>query len=733
MLTKLYPANPAAATQSQSAQPRALKCSLLTFTCWFHAVSLGQSSAVDSELSIHLPALTLESSFYSADLEYQGSNWLLVIGQDLESTESSAISARLEDLTLTVECVVYQGNSYTATFEQSASDDKGRYFELFSATDNPNCATDLEIDLTLLPTPVSPYVLEDTSALLADVSSRLQGLEIDEFFEEAFTIIRSRDTDQRIADGVLDQYDVSTAQLTNESDEYYFQTVEIQSLVRDALQSYDRDSLSDQNQLSYDIYLDHLNKELEWAEYRNFQYPATYGFFGLPGSAEQFFTRIFTFSDAREAQLYIALLNQLDRRFDQIGDLLTARQNVGIIEPSVTLSYSQSLVAAMGNSAASATTYYEAFDEQLEALDNVSTTEKTILRDQLVQVIEAKVLPAYQQLAIQMQNLLPLAPANIGFGQFPGGDKFYEFVVRFYTSSDMTPNDVYLMGLQELSRIHDELDARFTELGYPSWESLAQKWARVDQDGGTILAENALSFHQQIIDETYDKLDEYFSLLPEQRVAVAGDMFGGFYITGTEDGSRPGTFYADDDSDQAYTTLPSLTYHESVPGHHLQIALALELDLPEFRRKQRLTSYTEGWALYAERLASDLGWYENDIYGDLGRLQFEALRAARLVIDPGIHALGWTYGQADTSHINNVGYPGSIARYSVWPGQATAYTTGMVKFLELRERAESELGELYDIRDFHAVVTGNGSMPLNILEQVVDRYIANKTSTSANQ
>jgi len=170
--------------------------------------------------------------------------------------------------------------------------------------------------------------------------------------------------------------------------------------------------------------------------------------------------------------------------------------------------------------------------------------------------------------------------------------------------------------------------------------------------------------------------------------------------------------------------MPTLAYHEAVPGHHLQIALAQEMDLPLFRQKINFTSFVEGWGLYAERLASDLNWYENDIYGDLGRLQFEAMRAARLVIDTGIHNKGWTYNQADNFHIQNVGYQGSIARYSVWPGQATAYMTGMLKILELRQSAQEQLGELYDIREFHNIVVGTGSMPLGLLEIKVNQYIA---------
>ena len=170
--------------------------------------------------------------------------------------------------------------------------------------------------------------------------------------------------------------------------------------------------------------------------------------------------------------------------------------------------------------------------------------------------------------------------------------------------------------------------------------------------------------------------------------------------------------------------MPTLAYHEAVPGHHLQIALANELDLPLFRKKGNFTSFIEGWGLYAERLAKDANWYENDAIGDLGRLQFEAMRAARLVVDTGIHSKGWSYNQADQFHIDNVGFAGAIARYSVWPGQATAYMTGMLKILELRQKAQDELGDAYDIREFHDAVIGNGSMPLNVLTKVVENYIA---------
>ncbi|MCW9015381.1 MAG: DUF885 domain-containing protein, partial [Kangiellaceae bacterium] len=338
-------------------------------------------------------------------------------------------------------------------------------------------------------------------------------------------------------------------------------------------------------------------------------------------------------------------------------------------------------------------------------------------------IVEQRVIPAYQALAQQMANLTTVAPSNIGFGQFTGGDEYYQYALSFFTSSNATPDEIHQQGIDELARIHAEMNVLFDQLGYPANESISQKLARAASDGGTIAGSQAVSFFEALIEEAYTKLPEAFSTLPQQEVIVVGGSTGGYYIAGSEDGTRPGAFYANTSSNLSYFTMPTLAYHEAVPGHHLQIALAQELDMPRFRKEMRFTSFIEGWGLYAERLASDLDWYQNDIYGDIGRLQFEAMRANRLVVDTGIHSKGWTYQQAEAFSQANIGNPDSIARYSVWPGQATAYMTGMLKILELRQRAETELGASYDIKDFHDVVIGNGSMPLNILEQAIDEYI----------
>ncbi|MEJ2604990.1 MAG: DUF885 domain-containing protein, partial [Gammaproteobacteria bacterium] len=210
---------------------------------------------------------------------------------------------------------------------------------------------------------------------------------------------------------------------------------------------------------------------------------------------------------------------------------------------------------------------------------------------------------------------------------------------------------------------------------------------------------------------------------------VLPDPSGGFYIGPSFDGSRPGAFYAGTRSGQPWYMMPSLAYHEAVPGHHTQIAIAMEQDVPAFRKIAGFTGYVEGWALYAERLALELGWYDEDPLADLGRLQYEALRAARLVIDTGIHHLGWSFDRAVRFNEENVGWSegasrAAVSRYAVVPGQATAYMAGFLTILSERERARDELGTDFDLVAFHHALLSNGAVPLSLLDEVVDGYIA---------
>jgi uncharacterized protein (DUF885 family) len=233
-----------------------------------------------------------------------------------------------------------------------------------------------------------------------------------------------------------------------------------------------------------------------------------------------------------------------------------------------------------------------------------------------------------------------------------------------------------------------------------------------------------VSTYQQIVDDAWGRLDEAFDLKPTASVTVIGVRSGGFYVGASLDGSRPGAFYAtQNDFQQPRLGFRTLAYHETVPGHHQQIGVAQDLQLPLFQRVTTFTGYVEGWGLYAERLASDLGWYAGDPYGDVGRLQSEAFRAARLVVDTGIHARGWTFDQAVQYMRDATGYSvgacqGQVIRYASWPGQATAYWTGRVKIRELRSRAEAAQGAGFDLKAFHHAVLSHGSLPLEIMQRV---------------
>lgn len=576
---------------------------------------------------------------------------------------------------------------------------------------------------------VSDYTLANTDTLLSEITGQLQAASIDDFFAQAYEITSLRNHESLISDGAFELIDANSAQLSNISDAFNEQSKAIYQLILQQLENYDRASLSQSQQISYDVYQAELAAKIQWIDFKDFEYPATYGFFGWPGSTETFFTQAFTFTDKVQADIYLTLLNQLGRRFEQIETLLDNRKAAGVIEPTVTLNYSQGLVAGIANSAASATSYYQAFNTQLTALTNVSDADKATLRETALLIINEKVIPAYTSLASKMSALASEAPSQIGFGQFPGGKEFYDFTLNYYTSGNLTAEQIHQLGIDELARIHSEMRTLFDQLGYPQNESIAQLYSRVNNDAEIIPANQTKATYEALIADAYLELPKLFNTLPQQEVIVVGGTSGGYYIAGSDDGSRPGAFYANTSQDSPYTTMPTLAYHEAVPGHHLQIALANELDLPLFRKKGNFTSFIEGWGLYAERLAKDANWYENDPIGDLGRLQFEAMRAARLVVDTGIHSKGWSYNQADQYHIENVGFNGAIARYSVWPGQATAYMTGMLKILELRQKAQDELGDAYDIREFHDTVIGNGSMPLNVLTTVVENYIANTLAT----
>lgn len=358
--------------------------------------------------------------------------------------------------------------------------------------------------------------------------------------------------------------------------------------------------------------------------------------------------------------------------------------------------------------------------------------------------IEGTVYPAYQRLIAYFREIEPKVEGNHGVWHLPDGDALYRLALRLFTTTDYSPDDIHERGLAEVQRLQGEVlaileaEGRDVSGGFEATMTAFNEdpsFYYPDTDEGR---EAILNDYRKILEEIEAGLDPAFDVRPEAQLEVRREAefkektaTVAHYEMPSMDGSRPGAFVVNLYDLKANPTygMRTLAYHEGVPGHHFQIALQMEQkDLPFFRRLAPFTAYIEGWALYAERLAWELG-FQDDPYDNVGRLQAELFRAVRLVVDTGIHHARWSREQAVEYMLANTGMAESdvvveVERYFVMPGQACAYKMGMMKILELRTRARDELGNAFDQRDFHRVVLTNGAVPLTLLDRLVDEYVA---------
>jgi uncharacterized protein (DUF885 family) len=565
------------------------------------------------------------------------------------------------------------------------------------------------------------------------LASALQGLDLDTFFEASWRELSLRDPEAVLTAGVADFYGLEGAELTDISDAYQRRTYEMYGIVLDLLRQYNRDQLSPAQQVSYDVYEWWLASRVEGQAFMYYDYPVTY----CPVTAvhegmAHFFIDLHPLASLQDAQGYVTRLGQVDTKFEQLIAGLRLREAAGVIPPRFAIEWALYGVRNMASAEATESPFYTVFAAKLEALPGIEEGQKMELLRAAESAVESAVLPAYRALGEVLEIQVSIAPSDDGVWRFPQGEAYYAYLLRRQTTTRLTAGEIHELGLRELDRIHAEMRVLFDELGYPQDEALPELFDRVAQDSPTIPAREVLGTYETIIDEAARNLDTVFALYPRTPVQVIESPIKGMYERAPLDGSRPAFFHAGPgDAPESYYAMPTLAYHETIPGHHLQIALAQEADLPAFRTSVGFTGFAEGWALYAERLAWELGWYDDDPYGDLGRLQAEAFRAARLVVDTGIHARRWTFQQALDFFVENTGFaPGDsvepeieIARYVVWPGQSTAYLVGMLEILALRQRAMDRLGDRFDLKEFHTIVLRNGSMPLEVLERVVDSYV----------
>lgn len=570
---------------------------------------------------------------------------------------------------------------------------------------------------------------EAAEPTLEEQLATLDGLDIDSFFEESFQILVLR-WPQFVVEQRLDkEYGIHVTGLNDVSDDYARETSALAAGILERLHSYDRAALDADDQVSYDVYEWYLADEAAHADYLLYEYPATFMLTGVHLQNEMFFADNHPLETAQDARDYVDRLWLVDDQFAQLSGALEARGEAGISPPGFVYNWTLSGVSQMANGAPTSLSYYTTLRDKIADIDDLSADEQTALLDEALQAVTESVIPAYQSLGTTLTRLQTRPAPEDGVGQFAGGDAYYAWTLHHHTTGELTADEIHALGLQELVRIHAEMRTIFDELDYPADASLPALYQQVAIDGGSVPGSQMLATFTDIITEAEAQTYEVIPIQPAASVIVRGDQFGGFYVPAALDGSRPGVFYANVSGQGMLYRMRSLAYHEAVPGHHTQLAIQQETDLPTFRKVATFTGYVEGWALYAERLAYELGWYDDDPYGNLGRLQFEAYRAARLVVDTGIHSQGWSFDEAVRFFVENVGFSegqarNEIGRYVVWPGQATAYMVGMLDLLRLRAKAEAALGDDFDLAAFHRLVLGSGSMPLDVLERVVEDWIA---------
>jgi uncharacterized protein (DUF885 family) len=467
--------------------------------------------------------------------------------------------------------------------------------------------------------------------------------------------------------------------------------------------------------------------------------------FGEQAEVTNFMVTIHNIIDRRSAERYIQRLVQYGPHFDQLIESVDLRAKRSIIPPKFVIVEVLDQLRAFVATPVKDNILSTNFATKIAKVTALSEADRKSLQTANDTAIEAQVYPALNKLIAYLTNLEAKATTDDGVWKLPDGDKFYAWRLRSSTTTDMTPEQVHQLGLSEVARIEAEVTATLDAAHYPAGAPGA-RLAALSKDPQFIFPEGdegraqTLARFREILGEVTARMPEVFSDIPKGQIAVESipafkekTAPGAYYQPPAMDGSRPGTFFANtgDPAKNPKWAMRTLAYHEGIPGHHFQIANATEIKGgPTFRKILPFTAYSEGWALYAERLAWEMG-LENDPLDNAGRLQAELFRAVRLVVDTGIHAKHWTREQAIAYMNEHTGMPESdviaeIERYIVMPGQACAYKIGQLKILELRERAKAKLGPKFDLKEFHHVVIGNGALPLTVLEELVDAYIASK-------
>jgi uncharacterized protein (DUF885 family) len=539
------------------------------------------------------------------------------------------------------------------------------------------------------------------------------------------------------------------------SEAYANESIEITKKQLVELKEFDRSKLDDATALSYDLLVQSMEEEIEDNKWRLYNYPVNQ-MFGRHSGVVSLLINQHSISDVKDAENYIARLNAVPTLFDQLITNIEARTAANIIPPKFVFPHvirdSNNIIKGAPFDDGEPSALLADFTKKIDALSakeesELSAEKKTELIKAATLALTNSVKPSYQKLAAHLSELETKATTDDGIWKWKDGSEFYNVALKRTTTTDLTSDQIHEIGLEEVARIHDEMRIIKDKVKFDGDLKAFMQFMRDDEqfyypntDEGK---SRYLNEATALIEDMKGKLDEMFITKPKAELNVkAVEAFReqsagkAFYQRPSEDGTRPGLYYANLYDMKAMPTyqMAALAYHEGVPGHHMQLAIQQELkDVPKFRKFGGYTAYIEGWGLYSEYLPKEFGAYQ-DPYSDFGRLAMELWRACRLVVDTGIHAKKWTREEGIAYYTNNT--PNAVSdgvkmveRHIVMPSQATAYKIGMLKILKLRADAKAKLGDKFDIREYHDEILKYGPLPLNVVEAKVDAWVAAKLAS----
>jgi len=503
----------------------------------------------------------------------------------------------------------------------------------------------------------------------------------------------------------------------------------------------DRSALSSEDQLNHELFRRSLQDNVDEFQFNGHLMP-----FDHQGGVQNLdsLTNSIPLRTVGDYDDWLARLEQIDTVIDQAIDLAEAGRKAGMMPPAVLMQRIPDQLAMQLVEEAEASPFYSVFAELPETF---ADAEQRRLRAAARKTIEDTILPAYRKLDRYFtQTYLPACRDSIGLSELPNGSAWYEYEARSYTTTRMTPDEIHRLGLDEVRRIRDEMQAIIDTLDFEGDFADFLEFMRSDSQFYFDNPEDLLTAYRATAKRIDPELVKLFGKLPRMPYGVkpipdsiAPDTTTAYYSEPAADGSRAGTYWVNLYRPEVRPTyeIEVLTVHEAMPGHHLQLALQQELgELPSFRRFMGFTAFVEGWGLYSESLGEDLGLYQ-DPYSKFGALTYEMWRAVRLVVDTGIHYKGWTRQQAidffkDNAAKTEADIVNEIDRYIAWPGQALAYKIGQLKIQALRETAEGALRDRFDIRAFHDHLLGAGALPLDLLEMRMDTWLAEQLAAASS-